>query len=236
MITNDLSRKLLDSLETGVILLDPRGRLSAINVAAEVLLATSRRQVLGQHLAHLLSDCEELVQAVQRARDTGATLTERNLALPATAGSSVVDCTITPQLDSGEVLLELSNIERHQRIAREGSMLAQSTVSIAVMQGLAHEVKNPLGGIRGAAQLLERELVDESQREYTRIIVGEVDRLRNLIDRIVQPASPRKPTRMNVHEALEHVRELVNVEVGNQASISVDYDPSLPRLKPCAMI
>ena len=231
MITDPLARKLIDSLETGVILLDPLGRLTAMNVAAEALLATSRRQVLGQQLAHLLPDCEELIQAVHRARESGTTLTERNFSLPASAGTSLVDCTITPLLDSDEVLLELSNIERHQRIAREGSMLAQSTLSIAVMQGLAHEVKNPLGGIRGAAQLLERELVDEAQREYTRIIVGEVDRLRHLIDKMIQPASPAKPVRMNVHEALEHVRELVKAEIGMRAHIAVDYDPSLPEIE-----
>lgn len=107
-------------------------------------------------------------------------------------------------------------------------MQAQTLVSAALVQGLAHEIKNPLGGIRGAAQLLERELADESQREYTRIIVGEVDRLRALIDRMVQPGSRARPTAMNVHEALEHVRELVEAEGRGACRIRVDYDPSLP--------
>ncbi len=228
MMRADVARRLLDSLETGVVLLDGSFRLSAINSAAEALLSLSRRQVAGQRMDRVLPGANPLARAIRRAAEAQAPLTERDLELHTGTGTILLDCTITPLLETDEILVELSNVERHHRIAREETMQAQTLVSAALVQGLAHEIKNPLGGIRGAAQLLERELADESQREYTRIIVGEVDRLRALIDRMVQPGSRARPTAMNVHEALEHVRELVEAEGRGACRIRVDYDPSLP--------
>lgn len=98
------------------------------------------------------------------------------------------------------------------------------------MRGLAHEIKNPLGGLRGAAQLLEQELTDKALKEYTRIIIHEADRLRNLVDRMIGPYQPLKHHPINVHEVLEHVRRLMLVEVPVGLSIERNYDPSLPPL------
>jgi two-component system nitrogen regulation sensor histidine kinase GlnL len=128
-------------------------------------------------------------------------------------------------------VLELTSTERHQRIQAEENKLLQNQISTALMRGLAHEVKNPLGGIRGAAQLLERELAEPQQREYTQIIIGEVDRLRKLVDRMLGPRGQQTLSRFNVHEVLEHVRQVVEIEAGRAVTIIRDYDPSLPDLE-----
>jgi len=230
-MNRDVARRLLDSLETGVLLFDRHLVLCAINNAAEALLSISRRQVAGQPLRRMLPAGNALVGAIDRAFETASPMTERDLQVETAAGAMLLDCTITPLPDTGELLVELSDVTRHHRIAREESIHAQSVVSAALVRGLAHEIKNPLGGIRGAAQLLERELTDDTKREYTRIIVGEVDRLRGLIDRMVQPGSRAEPVRFNVHEALERVRELVEAEAGGTCRIDTDYDPSLPPIE-----
>src|SRR5690606_6049167 len=101
----------------------------------------------------------------------------------------------------------------------------------ALVRGLAHEIKNPLGGLRGAAQLLARELPDSGLKDYTNIIIQEADRLRNLVDRMLGPhkVPDRKP--LNVHEVIERVRQLLDVETHGQIEFVRDYDPSLPDLR-----
>lgn len=93
---------------------------------------------------------------------------------------------------------------------------------------MAHEIKNPLGGLRGAAQLLERELDNDELKEYTQIIIDEADRLRNLVDRMLGPAKPQNLSSTNIHEVLERVRQLTEADAGNRISIVRDYDPSIP--------
>jgi two-component system nitrogen regulation sensor histidine kinase GlnL len=117
------------------------------------------------------------------------------------------------------------------RLARDENMLDRQAANRAVMRGLAHEIKNPLGGLRGAAQLLERELPDKSLKEYTRIIIHEADRLRNLVDRMMGPHQPLKKKPVNLHEILEHVRKLMLVEVPVGLTLERQYDPSLPEFK-----
>src|SRR5690606_28736557 len=97
-----------------------------------------------------------------------------------------------------------------------------------LLRGLAHEIKNPLGGLRGAAQLLDRELVEEELREYTKIIMDESDRLQLLIDRMLEPNKPPRKSRLNIHQVLERVRQLVQVEAPPSVVIERDYDPSIP--------
>lgn len=107
-------------------------------------------------------------------------------------------------------------------------LLQQQSATRALLRGLAHEVKNPLGGLRGAAQLLENELDDEELKEYTRIIIGEADRLQNLVDRMLGPNSLPRIREINIHEVLEHVRSLVGVEAPPDVHLVTDYDPSIP--------
>ena len=142
-----------------------------------------------------------------------------------------MDCTVTPLPDSArgdELLVELTQIDRLLRLARDESMLDRRAANRAVMRGLAHEIKNPLGGLRGAAQLLEQELPGKELKEYTRIIIHEADRLRNLVDRMIGPHQLPRHEPVNVHEILEHVRKLMLVEVPVGLTIERSYDPSLP--------
>jgi two-component system nitrogen regulation sensor histidine kinase GlnL len=100
-----------------------------------------------------------------------------------------------------------------------------------MVRGLAHEIKNPLGGLRGAAQLLERELDSEELKEYTRIIIGEADRLRQLVNRMLGPNSRPNRSLVNIHHVLEHVRSLVKAEADSRLVVTRDYDPSIPELE-----
>ena len=99
-----------------------------------------------------------------------------------------------------------------------------------MMRGLAHEIKNPLAGIRGAAQLLTRENVDSEQQELTEILIKEADRLTHLVDRVMGSREQLKPARLNIHEVIEHVVQLVNVKSDNELIINRFYDPTLPEI------
>jgi two-component system nitrogen regulation sensor histidine kinase GlnL len=128
------------------------------------------------------------------------------------------------------LLVELTPLDRQLRISREENLLAQQSVSRALTRNLAHEIKNPLGGLRGAAQLLERELADPALKEYTSIIIGEADRLQNLVDRMLGPNSIPRKREINVHQVVERVRQLVAAEVPSRVRLIRDYDPSIPPL------
>lgn len=225
---------LCDSLSTGVLLFDAELRVIYLNSAAEALLSVSARKILGVAVQSLLPEVPwQLSDGLNRALRLGQPLAEREVTLHGPGGEPLtVDCIITPtgdQVAGARVLLELVNVDRLHQIAREENLTAQQTMTSALLRGMAHEVRNPLGGIRGAAQLLERELPSEDQREYTRIIIGECDRLRKLIDRILLPDRAQHKQILNLHEVLEHVRSLVQAEATGIA-ITRDYDPSLPDL------
>jgi two-component system nitrogen regulation sensor histidine kinase GlnL len=232
---NDLDR-ILDHLNTSVLLVDRRQVVHYINVAAETLLGVSRNQILGRTLAELLRDADELTSIVERAFETWQPYARRELNLH--SGSSVeeliVDCAVTPFEDRGEqstVLLEVSDATQHQRISRETALINQVGGSRLMIRQLAHEIKNPLGGLRGAAQLLERQLGDASMREYTSIIISEADRLKTLVDSLLGPGHTPNKELINVHELLQHVRQLLSADASPDIVIERDYDPSLPPIK-----
>jgi two-component system nitrogen regulation sensor histidine kinase GlnL len=127
-----------------------------------------------------------------------------------------------------ELLVELHQVDRQLRITREENLLTQHHATQALIKGLAHEIKNPLGGLRGAAQLLERELPDPALREYTRIIIEEADRLQALMNRMIGPNRMPSRARVNIHTVLEHVRGLILAENPMGPAVHRDYDPSIP--------
>jgi two-component system, NtrC family, nitrogen regulation sensor histidine kinase GlnL len=224
------AQRCVNNLVTAVLLFDDELQLSLMNGAAEDLLAVSARQLIGTSIERVLPEFPELRSAVVRARSTRQTYTERDVRLREDTKPVTVDITVHPFEDAvGEAtLLEITNVDRHHRIVRDETMLTQQNVTSALLRGMAHEVKNPLGGIRGAAQLLQRELKDDAQREYTRIIIQEADRLHKLIDRMLGPSMPPARVPTNVHEVLEHVRGLVEADKSNSIVVTRDYDPSLP--------
>ncbi|MGD8913083.1 MAG: nitrogen regulation protein NR(II), partial [Candidatus Thiodiazotropha sp.] len=144
------------------------------------------------------------------------------------------DCTVIPIRSDqyvNEFLVEIQQVDRQLRISREEQLLARNQASRALVRGLAHEIKNPLGGLRGAAQLLERELPHASLAEYTQIIIEEADRLQNLVDRMLGPNKLPVLKWVNIHQVLERVCSLVQAETGPGLEIKKDYDPSIPDLK-----
>ncbi|MHB8346252.1 MAG: nitrogen regulation protein NR(II) [Acidiferrobacterales bacterium] len=222
---------ILDNLSATVIVLDSSLRLLAINPAGEMLFQISARQILGQSIAEVLPRNPPLIQQLGEALRSGHPFTEHGLRVSLTDGRDItVDCTVTPLADYGttELLVEWTPVDRLLRIAREEKILDQHATSRALIRGLAHEIKNPLGGLRGAAQLLERQLPSHELAEYTRIIIREADRLRGLVDRMIGPNAPLNKRPTNIHQVFEHVRSLVLAEIPEGISVRRDYDPSLP--------
>jgi PAS domain S-box len=233
-----LERTILDNLATSVLLLDRDLKVSYINPAGEQLFELSARQVQGMPFREFLSadtsDGSELEQSMRKLLETGHPFTEREreLRLPGQR-SMTLDCTVTPLGEGREILamlVELRQVDQHLRVTREQRLIAQHQATRALLRGLAHEIKNPLGGLRGAAQLLERELNAEELKEYTRIIIGEADRLLNLLNRMIGCYGTPNKRPLNIHEVLEHVCSLVQAETAEGIRILRDYDPSLPCL------
>jgi two-component system nitrogen regulation sensor histidine kinase GlnL len=145
-----------------------------------------------------------------------------------------LDVTVTPFDQPGRpggVIIELADVTQHQRIVRENALLTQLGGSRAMVRQLAHEIKNPLGGLRGAAQLLERQLKDPALHEYTTVIISEADRLAALVDALLGPGQPPRKEPVNIHEVVQHVGHLLAAEAPTGVAIERDYDPSLPRLR-----
>lgn len=129
--------------------------------------------------------------------------------------------------DDDHLLLEFVRSRSHHKITQEENLIHQYDAAKSLLRGLAHEIKNPLGGIRGSAQLLERELENDNQKQFTQIIINEADRLKNLLDRMVGPKDIPVKAPLNIHRVLQHVRNLILAE-NDQIIINADYDPSIP--------
>lgn len=223
---------ILEHLTTAVLSLDEELNLTYLNPACEMLFGISSRHVEHMPLGLALPQFTEAMPRLLEAQAEGLAYTEREQVLTLGDGSQrTVDCSVTPYLtDSNQrgLILELLSLDRHLRISRDDHLLNQHAISRQVVRGLAHEIKNPLGGLRGAAQLLESELPDPALTEYTGIIIREADRLQQLVDQLLGPNRPPQKQWLNIHEPLEHVRQLVEAELGQGISLVRDYDPSLP--------
>jgi len=228
--TRRLFPTLAEHLSTAIVVLDADARACYLNPAAEALFGVSARQMSGQPLAHLADGADELEPAVRQALATGIAYTDRERRMYVHGHHAItVDTNITP-IPGGEVLLELAQLDRHLRISREQLLITQNRTIREVVRGLAHEIKNPLGGLRGAAQLLERELDRPELKEYTQVIIDEADRLQKLVDSLLGPNGRPKRRTVNIHEVLERVRQLVQAEAPDGVRIVRDYDPSIPPL------
>ncbi|HBR96281.1 MAG TPA: PAS domain-containing sensor histidine kinase [Gammaproteobacteria bacterium] len=218
---------------TATICLNADLRITYINGAAEVLFSVGARLAVGLPLSQLASFPPTFLDRMQDVLSHERRTTEREVRVqrPGQNLPTLIDCTISTFLFKGEppgLLLEIHSIDHQIKIARENALLSQQEISRNLLRGLAHEIKNPLGGIRGAAQLLERELDEESLQEYTSIVIREADRLHNLIDRMLGPHTRPRPTSINIHEALEYVRTLIRAEAPEGVVLKTDYDPSIP--------
>jgi len=223
---------LLDQLSTAVMLLDDDLRIVYLNAAAEQLFGASMVRTLGKQLIQIVDLSDALLSRLREALDSRQPFTDRQAVIePHGLEPKVVDISITPQLTENKqrgLLIEIEALDRSLRIAKDEAILAQQEHARSLLRGLAHEIKNPLGGLRGAAQLLEKQLSDPELHDYTNIIIQEADRLRTLIDRMLGPVTQPAREVVNVHEVLEHVRKITHVGAPSQVNIAFDYDPSIP--------
>lgn len=227
--------RILDALHTSVLVFDADMVLRTINAAGQSLLGLSAKKACGLSIQQLFQPADALADGMQRVLSSGRACSEQNvhLHIGPDQRNLVIDYAITHLQDVGsdEILVEMVDVERRDRILREESLLAQYQVNHTLIRGMAHEIKNPLGGIRGAAQLLERQLAsDASLQEYTQVIIEETDRLDRLVTRMLGPNRVFEPSSLNIHEVLEHVRRLVEADAKDHFRIHRDYDPSLPSL------
>ncbi len=234
-LTEEEAGSLVEALATAVLVADADLHIIKVNAAAESLLALSATKVVGRSLSDIFTGACDFIRLIGRTMKDSRSFTEHDLKLTLMSMHCVVvDCTVSPWLSNRNaaprVIIELASVERYQRIQLEENLMLQNQVTVALMHGLAHEVKNPLGGIRGAAQLLERELEDQRQAEYTQVIIGEADRLRTLVDKMLGPRGALNKRPVNIHDVLEHVSQLVEAEHAGTVEIRRDYDPSLPNL------
>src|SRR6266481_935795 len=205
--------ELLDALVTSVFLLDQDLHVKYLNAAGQTLLGLGANQALGRRFVDLARGAESLLNLFERARLGGEGVVQRELAWPAPGGvDRVLDCAVTQIVighEAPRLLLEIEDITQHRRLTRENALLNQIGGSRLMIRQLAHEIKNPLGGLRGAAQLLVRQLTDETMREYTSIIISEADRLKALVDSLLGPGRAPNNELINIHELLQHVRQLL---------------------------
>lgn len=222
----------LEYLATAIIVLDDESRIAYLNPAAEHLFDVSGKNLLGHPLQQVFTHTEQLASAMQQAIQNNAYYIEHDMTLGTHAhGKLQLRCAATPlQFSKRYLLLEFHAIDRPLKLAREEQMLDQTQANRLLLRNLAHEIKNPLGGIRGAAQLLEQELEKPALREYTQVIIQEADRLRSLMEKLLAPQNAIHYSALNIHEVLERVRSVVLAEVPEGLTIQRDYDISLPAL------
>lgn len=225
----------LDLLASAVLLLDRRLHVRYINPAGENVLAISARSLAGKPLAAACTCSSTLRAALDSAAANNWSYTGQNVEVVRNDGEVLhLNCTVTPlhaeSAPDVHLLMELQPIEQQLAASREERLIEQQQANRELIRNLAHEIKNPLGGIRGAAQLLEHELNNPSLKEYTQVIIKEADRLQDLMQRLLTPHRPMQPSTVNIHEILERVRSLLTAEFPGSLEVRRDYDTSLPEL------
>lgn len=231
MTERDIYKPLLDSLSTAIVLVDNSLLLIHMNPAAEALLAMSCETNRGEPITYFFYETDETERQLKLAASKANHYTKRHAEWRLLHGATItVDYTVTPFGDQEGLIIEIQPIDRLLRISRDEMVTSSHETTRNLIRGMAHEIKNPLGGIRGAAQLLSRELPSSSLTEYTNIIIDEVDRLRNLVDRMLGPNQLPKWAELNIHEALERVTSIIKAESNDAIKLVRDYDPSIPPL------
>jgi two-component system nitrogen regulation sensor histidine kinase GlnL len=228
-------KRILDHLNAAILLFDRELTLIYINTAGEILLADSSRHLVGLSAHDLFKSSDPaLLMNLQQCLTMEEPLVDRELILDRMTLSVTINFSATPLLKNeqvNEILVELQQVDNHLRISKEEQLLIQQNTARLLVRGLAHEIKNPLGGLRGAAQLLDMELHDPELKEYTQIIIAESDRLQGLMDKMLGPNKLPNKRPLNIHEVLERVRQLVQAECSGSLTINCDYDPSIPDIQ-----
>ena len=228
------TNNLLENLNTVLVVIDNSLRIVYANHAGQALFATGTKQLYGQPLADFFVPNTINKARLRAAFRRGEDFTENEIKLYFRDNRVVLaDLTVTnlSTEDGPTLLFEVKKIDQQKRISRENQQHAQHYAARELIRGLAHEIKNPLGGIRGAAQLLEKALESAEQKEFTQLIIEQSDRLRNLVDRLLGPNSLPRLEWCNLHRPLEKVRSLMKADTTQAIAITRDYDPSIPEVR-----
>ena len=221
-----------DLLATAVLLLNEDGKVEYVNAAAEDLFGRSRKQLTGRRAASLFDESDDIQNSILQA--LARSFADRRQVVSVRRGSDPVQVAATVVAlteQAWPVLIEAREIEQRVLADRNHRLVDEIETQRELLRNLAHEVKNPLGGLRGAAQLLEAELPDASLTEYTQVIISEADRLQGLVDRLATPhRAPLHTRSVNIHEICERVCALIRAEFRADVALLRDYDASVPDL------
>ncbi len=227
---DSVTNTIIDNMATTTLLLDESLTIHYANPAVEQLFALSCQRLLNKNLSQLIQysslDLTLLIQPLQ----TGQSISDSDVTLVIEGKPCLVEMTASPLSHNNSlmILVELKQVDQQRRLSQELNQHAQQQAAKVLVRSLAHEIKNPLGGLRGAAQLLERMLPNPALHEYTQIIIEQADRLRGLVDRLLGPQKLGEKQEANLHQLLERVRQLIELESSSSLTIVRDYDPSLP--------
>lgn len=226
--------ELLDSLLNAVFVTDTALTLRYMNQSAEEMIGRSFSHIKNRPIQTILTSpqfdkhIEQALSSHQRQVARSGKITVRG------AREINIDCTVTPLLQDDVVtgiLFELNQVDRQIRIARENRLVSTQAANQSLLRGIAHEIKNPLGGLRGAAQLLELQHSDNASiKEYTHVIITEADRLSKLVDSMLVSHQSIEKKPLNIHQVLEHVRQLSLAKCPHGITLKRDYDPSIPEI------
>jgi two-component system nitrogen regulation sensor histidine kinase GlnL len=221
----------LELLTTAVLMLDEELEVTYANPAAETLFAQGRSHLVGAPLDRALPGNDDFAERLAQSLATDSGFNDNDLLLEVEGYPVHLHCVITPvETDGARLLLEFRELQQQMKIAREAKILEQQEANRELIRNLAHEIKNPLGVIRGAAQLLEHELGSAEHREFTQVIVNETDRLQSLMNRLLTPSRLPRVESVNINEETERVRSVLTAEFPALV-IRRDYDTSLPELQ-----
>ena len=212
--------QILNSLINSILLLDDSLAVHYANPAA---------QLFGTPLPDLLGYFSLNVSLMRESLRAGQGFTDNEVTLVVDGRAHILSLT-AQALPEGYILVELAPMDNQRRLSQEQLQHAQQVAARDLVRGLAHEIKNPLGGLRGAAQLLAKALPDPALTEYTKVIIEQADRLRNLVDRLLGPQRPGQHITQSIHQVAERVCQLVSLEMPDNVTLVRDYDPSLPEM------
>lgn len=229
----DTGLRILDTLNSSILCLDSERCITYVNAAGEALFESSASNLVGRRFDSLLSQVEPSSILSKLTLDS-ITFTEHEAVITLADGRAIIaNYSIYPldgETADDEIVLEIRQSEHQAQFAQDelNQLQQQSTQQLA--RGLAHEINNPLGGIRGAAQLLQRALDRPEWTEYTEVIISEVDRLQSLTSKMLVPGGKMQRAAVNILEVLEHIRKIILAAEPDRIKIGRDYDPSIPEI------
>ena len=226
----DLIFAFIEEAKTAFVGLDSSLKLIYANPASEQLLSQSKQRLYGQSLQSLAEQFHFSPDSIEKLLLKESSFTENEITLFIDGQPLLIDLSAS-YLEHGSkayIIIEMRCIEQQKRISQVHYQEHQQKAAKELVRGLAHEIKNPLGGLRGAAQLLEAELPDPELKEFTQIIIEQADRLSALVNRLLGPQKLGTKYIRNIHSVLETVRKLVCLDLPQHINIHIDYDPSIP--------